>query len=210
MLYELRCTRRNVERCLTALLPGWGCCPASRDIEHPGRRALSFPRASLTPQQSQLTLLDFRSMETLTLGGNRLLIKGQTAQEAESVGTTTFSLPFFANHSCKSPTRPKHRSQEVKVQPLLPTSDQELANPPAQGACRNRVKLQQGCCMPHPRAVLAQTSREEAGGSKHLKFTGALRRGEMPPPQRAHSCPGTPQAESFPTLLHSPSSRQQL
>lgn len=117
MLYELRCTRRNVKRCLITVLPGWGCCPALRDIEHPGRRALSFPRASLTPQQSQLTLLDFWSMESLTLGGNRLLNKGQTAQEAESIGTTTFSLPFFANHSCKSATHPKHRSQEAKVPP---------------------------------------------------------------------------------------------
>lgn len=115
-----------------------------------------------------------------------------------SLRTTAVNLPHVQSTGVR-----RRRS-------LLPASDQELANPQAQGACRNKAKLQQGRSTPHPLAVLAQTSREEAGGSKHLKFTGALRRGEMLPPQGAHSCPGTLQAEFFPTLLHSPSSRQQL
>lgn len=131
-LHEQRCIRRNVKSCLSATAPSWGYHPSSCDIKHPARGALSFPWASLTPHQSQFTLLDFRSTESLMKGGRQILIKGWTEQKTENTAMSTFSLPLKATAV--------QSSLNTQIQPFLPMHDQEAANSPAHGACGKGAK----------------------------------------------------------------------
>lgn len=106
-----------------------------------GRRALSFPWASLTPQQSQFTLLDFQSMESLMLGEIGFLARDKLPGRQRALAMAVFS-PLSKPQLFQRPPHPMDKSHRAKIQPLLLISDQEWANSLAQGGYRKRAKLQ--------------------------------------------------------------------
>lgn len=73
-------------------------------LNTPGRRALSFPWASLTPQQSQFTLLDFQSMENVKLGEIGVLAKDKLPGRQRALAMAVFFPSCKTTAVSMSPT----------------------------------------------------------------------------------------------------------
>lgn len=119
-LFEPRCMRRNVKNCVIATLPGWGYSASHVILNTLGRRALSFPWASLTPQQSQFTLLDFQSMESLMLGEIGFLARDKLPGRQRALAMAVFSPSFKTTAVSTSPTSNEQESRGKD--PTLPAN----------------------------------------------------------------------------------------